>query len=308
MVQYVILAAGQGQRFREQGFTVPKPLLPIPSTVRPGTQNPILSDVYEFVHLNYDDRSDTILVVINPEVQAFLKDPGKPDFLWKHCIMQNCLVVTETTGPIHSAMAAVLTRLNLDEPVVFLDCDNLYRFNLRQLVNKFLGKASGTSPELSGSLGLPIKADSLRHCTGGKGHFSSFSSFPNDKPRCLMEGLDSGAMAPLVDHWNEFQLNVGVYMFSSVAYFVDLAYRVWSPVDPSFRDGTLPLAVNSFQIPHILSIDDAYPEVFSRTLECSKMVLGHPPGPGELQHRVLWRPLGSPSEYLEYVSQVQASL
>lgn len=105
----VILAAGRGERFVTEGFTVPKPLIEFHG----------LPLIRHSIHVALELRrgSGKLIVVTTPTVA----DQIGPRYGVDHVV---AVSVTQR-GPAASALLA-MAHLPSFEPVIFMDCDNYY--------------------------------------------------------------------------------------------------------------------------------------------------------------------------------------
>lgn len=287
-MQYVILAAGRGERFRSVGYDLPKALLPIPE--RRGGHSSLLSSALRFID-RLVGHNDTVHVAMSPEVAGLVRSAhGSLNYPHQH------LVVSNSRSPVETGLALTLSQLNPDEPVVFLDCDSLYGFDMRIGLQQFLD-----STRDAGTFIVPSRNLAAHTCHGKFSGFDTTSN--NDNTATLIEGASPDKFR------NGYQPNIGVYVFRTANVFRDLAVQAMDEAQCAVDEGlpykepTIPSMIKlGLPAVYILNADimrssSAYTSPLrfqSMPLSTGAFVDGYP------YSFVVWRPIGSPDEYEAY--------
>ncbi|MBN3535092.1 sugar phosphate nucleotidyltransferase [Mycoplasma procyoni] len=143
-LKIVILMAGEGQRFKDEGFSDPKPFIAVKNKT-----------FIEWTLSSFDKKNDFLLVTKN----EFLNDYNDKllELKTKYRKLDVIGIKTPTTGAASSALN-VFGHVDLDQPILFVDVDNFYLdkeaqkfvdFSLNQQTDGSLSVFDSNDPKFS---------------------------------------------------------------------------------------------------------------------------------------------------------------
>lgn len=140
-MKIIILAAGKGQRYRDAGFTISKPLISYKNA-------PFIVHAIEQFEVPHSD----IIVVGTPEVCGYVRT------LYNDSIRTVCVEVTQR-GPAMSALLAG-GYIEDEESVIIMDSDGIFSNGLAQ---RFVAEMSYTKAEV-GVMYTEHEGDTAAYC------------------------------------------------------------------------------------------------------------------------------------------------
>ena len=164
----IIPLGGTGERFKEGGYRVPKPLINV-------LGEPMISRVLNSLSLSEDDR---VFVFYNKDLDDF----GFSDIMERHHPnVQLVAVPNNTTGPVDTLYRGILNLANTEwnkyAPTVVLDGDTFYTEDILQTYRATCDSRIFYSPQPH-ILIHRIRCHSIcTYGTGCKGHFRCHSIY-----------------------------------------------------------------------------------------------------------------------------------
>jgi HAD superfamily hydrolase (TIGR01509 family) len=113
----ILPIGGRGERFQKEGYTLPKPLLPI-------FEKPMIEYVLD--HLTYDVTQDEVFIIYNTHLDAYnFSDVIKRKYPHIHLIN----IDKQTRGACETLLLGIqeiFTSYDYNEKTILLDCDTFY--------------------------------------------------------------------------------------------------------------------------------------------------------------------------------------
>ena len=114
-MRIIIPIGGSGQRFKDDGYIKPKPLIPVLGT-------PMVYWVLDHLHPDFDD---VFHMVINKEL-ADCNFQNMVQNRYPKRRFEFTVLKTNTRGPAHTVLLGLEDVAHLNEPVMVMDCDTFY--------------------------------------------------------------------------------------------------------------------------------------------------------------------------------------